>query len=418
MPINKIGTTGKRDETMGYVKWSYETLNHFCGDVFKAFGFTEEESNQIKDVLLTADLYGIESHGMQRMVRYHKGIEKGTIHPQAKPEVVFETPISAVIDGHNGMGQLISVYAMTILCNSLFETHFFNSFSSQTKYEINIILEKIFYFTSLSFLLKRKLPFLKKDAPYINYLISFEFFIMFIMAYYFLVNILNNMPNISNHLVFIGFLVLIIIFNIVFNKLIESNELLLKTKLKEQENKYIQENLNYIKTIKYDVDNIEHRMNYILQSIEYDLINEDYLKAIHKIKAQKETVLSISPIIVTNNETFDFILNLEIKSLLQDGKEIKTCISISENAVYNHPVAAYRITKLLKYIYNFYQHVELFIAEKEDTSLEVKFIIPHYLELSSSFEEELNTFDDYSITIIKNDETMIIQYIDSLSSYH
>ena len=67
---------------MGYVKWSYETLNHFCGDVFKAFGFSEEESNQIKDVLLTADLYGIESHGMQRMVRYHKGIEKGTIHPQ------------------------------------------------------------------------------------------------------------------------------------------------------------------------------------------------------------------------------------------------------------------------------------------------------------------------------------------------
>lgn len=97
---------------MGYVKWSHETLNHFCGDVFKAFGFTEEESNQIKDVLLTADLYGIESHGMQRMVRYHKGIEKGTIHPQAKPEIVFETPISAVIDGHNGMGQLISVYAM------------------------------------------------------------------------------------------------------------------------------------------------------------------------------------------------------------------------------------------------------------------------------------------------------------------
>ena len=46
---------------MGYVKWSYETLNHFCGDVFKAFGFSEEESNQIKDVLLTADLYGIES---------------------------------------------------------------------------------------------------------------------------------------------------------------------------------------------------------------------------------------------------------------------------------------------------------------------------------------------------------------------
>ena len=97
---------------MGYVKWSYETLDHFCRDVFGAFGFSQEESSIIKDVLLTADLYGIESHGMQRMVRYHKGIEKGTIHPHAKPEVVFETPVSAVVDGHNGMGQLVSVFAM------------------------------------------------------------------------------------------------------------------------------------------------------------------------------------------------------------------------------------------------------------------------------------------------------------------
>ena len=55
MPINKTGNTGKRDETMGYVKWSYETLNHFCGDVFKAFGFTEEESNQITDEELSPE---------------------------------------------------------------------------------------------------------------------------------------------------------------------------------------------------------------------------------------------------------------------------------------------------------------------------------------------------------------------------
>ena len=97
---------------MGYVTWSFETLNRFCRDAFGAFGFSEEESGEITDVLLKADLYGIESQGMQRMVRYHKGIEKGTIHPEARPEVVFETPVSAVIDGHSGMGQLISIFAM------------------------------------------------------------------------------------------------------------------------------------------------------------------------------------------------------------------------------------------------------------------------------------------------------------------
>lgn len=97
---------------MGYVYWGYEVLDKFCCDVFETFGFTKEESRTITDVLLMSDLIGIESHGMQRMVRYHKGIERGTIHPQEKPEVIFETPVSAVIDGHNGMGQLIGAFAM------------------------------------------------------------------------------------------------------------------------------------------------------------------------------------------------------------------------------------------------------------------------------------------------------------------
>ena len=50
---------------------------------------------------------------MQRLVRYHKGIEKGMIKVDAEPEIVFETPVSLVIDGHDGMGQLNSHFAMT-----------------------------------------------------------------------------------------------------------------------------------------------------------------------------------------------------------------------------------------------------------------------------------------------------------------
>ena len=97
---------------MGYQHWSYDTLHRLCMDAFQKFGFTEKEADIIQDVLLTADLYGIESHGMQRMVRYHKCIENGMIKIDAKPEVVFETPVSAVIDAHDSMGQLVSHYAM------------------------------------------------------------------------------------------------------------------------------------------------------------------------------------------------------------------------------------------------------------------------------------------------------------------
>ncbi len=97
-----------------YIRYTYPQLKTFCEDCFKAFGFTENESEIITNVLLLSDLYGIESHGMQRLARYHKGIEKGLIKVDAKPEVVFETPVSAVIEGNDGMGQLISHKAMNI----------------------------------------------------------------------------------------------------------------------------------------------------------------------------------------------------------------------------------------------------------------------------------------------------------------
>ncbi len=99
---------------MSYVKWSYDTLLKFSLDAYVRFGFSDEESRIITDVLLLSDLYGIESHGMQRMVRYHMGIKKGMIDVSAKPETVFETPLSAVIDGRDGMGQLIGRHAMEL----------------------------------------------------------------------------------------------------------------------------------------------------------------------------------------------------------------------------------------------------------------------------------------------------------------
>ena len=99
---------------MAYINYSRELLDKFCMDAFQKFGFTFDEARIITDVLIMSDDFGIESHGMQRLVRYHKGIESGLIHVDAKPEVVFETPISAVIDGHSGMGQLIGHKAMEI----------------------------------------------------------------------------------------------------------------------------------------------------------------------------------------------------------------------------------------------------------------------------------------------------------------
>ena len=99
---------------MNSIRYTYEQLHTFCCDAFEKFGFTKEEAEKITDVLLLSDLYGIESHGMQRLVRYHKGIEKGLIQVSAQCETVFETPVSAVLDAHDGMGQLSSIRAMEL----------------------------------------------------------------------------------------------------------------------------------------------------------------------------------------------------------------------------------------------------------------------------------------------------------------
>ncbi|MBR5247540.1 MAG: Ldh family oxidoreductase [Lachnospiraceae bacterium] len=97
---------------MKYYHVDYDKLRLFSVRVFQGYGFSEEQSNQITDVLLAADLSGIESHGVQRLIRYHKEITGGLVKLDAKPEVVFETPLSAVIEGNDCMGQILGVQAM------------------------------------------------------------------------------------------------------------------------------------------------------------------------------------------------------------------------------------------------------------------------------------------------------------------
>lgn len=89
----------------------YEDLKQFCEEAYQRFGFTKAESEIITDVLLVADLYGIDSHGTNRIGLYHDQIKAGFIDNKAVPEIVMETPISAVVDGKRGMGQLVANYA-------------------------------------------------------------------------------------------------------------------------------------------------------------------------------------------------------------------------------------------------------------------------------------------------------------------
>ena len=111
--------------TVGYKLFDFEKIHELCCKIFQGYGFNEEESKVCTDIITKADLYGIESHGVQRMIRYHKAItEEGMVKVDAVPEIVHETPVSAVIDAKDAMGQLVSKFAMELAMKKAKEVGF------------------------------------------------------------------------------------------------------------------------------------------------------------------------------------------------------------------------------------------------------------------------------------------------------
>ena len=99
---------------MSDTRISEKALRAFMERAYEKEGFEAEEARQIADVLMQADLFGIESHGAQRMMYYHQNIKSGSVDVRARAEVVRETPVSALLDGHFAMGHLTAAKAMRI----------------------------------------------------------------------------------------------------------------------------------------------------------------------------------------------------------------------------------------------------------------------------------------------------------------
>ncbi len=93
----------------------FDSLENFMVDVFKGIGVPEEDARICADVLITADKRGIDSHGIGRLKPiYYDRIKAGIQLPKTNIEIVKDGPTTAVIDGHNGMGQLIAKKSMAL----------------------------------------------------------------------------------------------------------------------------------------------------------------------------------------------------------------------------------------------------------------------------------------------------------------
>ncbi len=93
----------------------FDTLENFMVDVFKEAGVPEEDARICADVLITADKRGIDSHGIGRLKPvYYDRIKAGIQSSKTNIEIIKDSPTTAVIDGHNGMGMVISKKSMAL----------------------------------------------------------------------------------------------------------------------------------------------------------------------------------------------------------------------------------------------------------------------------------------------------------------
>ena len=100
-----------------------DTVKAFCVKVLEKLGVPSEDARITADVLVQADLRGIDSHGVARLSRYVSGLQHGMMRPRAMPKVVHETPVTATIDGDAGLGQPVSQRAMRLAISKARDSH-------------------------------------------------------------------------------------------------------------------------------------------------------------------------------------------------------------------------------------------------------------------------------------------------------
>jgi len=92
---------------------SEEGLRRFVASVLEKTGVAAADAHLAADVLVTADLRGIESHGVARLEHYYVNrIRAGKLDPRPRITTLRETPSSLVVDAGNGLGHPVSVHVM------------------------------------------------------------------------------------------------------------------------------------------------------------------------------------------------------------------------------------------------------------------------------------------------------------------
>ena len=88
------------------------TLRERVSALYRAVGLPDADAALVADTLVRADLWGHSSHGVLRAPWYLERVRKGVMKPVTRAARVVDAGAIAVVDGREGVGQVIARDAM------------------------------------------------------------------------------------------------------------------------------------------------------------------------------------------------------------------------------------------------------------------------------------------------------------------
>ena len=92
----------------------YQQLFNFTKTVFQKIGCSDAHADTATNALLSADIRGIDSHGIARLSGYIRLWEVKRVNATPDIKIIHETPSTAVVDGDSGLGLIVAPFAMQI----------------------------------------------------------------------------------------------------------------------------------------------------------------------------------------------------------------------------------------------------------------------------------------------------------------
>jgi len=99
---------------MNEQNYTYQQLYTFTHAVFSKMGCSDVDANVATKTLLSADIRGIDSHGVARLGGYVRLWEAKRINANPSIKIIHETPSTAVVDGDAGLGLVVAPFAMQV----------------------------------------------------------------------------------------------------------------------------------------------------------------------------------------------------------------------------------------------------------------------------------------------------------------